>query len=70
MVYLILGGIFDEGDDALQQAFQFAVNGVKEDRSLLVRTQLIPQADRIPKGDSFKASKRGKVFNFQKSLDR
>ena len=53
-----LGGIFDQGDPSAK-AFQFAVDMINEDRSLLVRTRLIPSVFEIPEGDSFKASKQG-----------
>jgi len=52
-----IGGIFDQGDPSAK-AFQFAVDMINEDRSLLVRTRLIPSVFEIPEGDSFKASKQ------------
>ena len=56
------GGIFDEGEDAQEAAFQHAVDLVNADRSLLVRTRLIAHIEKIPSGDSFKASKKGNIF--------
>ena len=57
--FRISGAIFDEGHDSQEAAFQHAVDLINADRSLLVRTRLIAHIERIPRGDSFKATKRG-----------
>ena len=54
-----LGAIFDEGESAMETAFQFAVDLINADRSVLVRTRMISHIEKIPFGDSFKASKKG-----------
>ena len=43
----------------METAFEFAVDMINADRSLLVRTRLISHKEKIPRGDSFKASKKG-----------
>lgn len=55
---LRIGAVFDEGDQAQVQAFEHAIDLVNGDKSLLVRTRLIAHSEMIPKGDSFKASKK------------
>lgn len=55
---LRIGGVFDEADHAQVQAFEHAIDLVNADKSLLVRTRLIAHSETIPRGDSFKASKK------------
>ena len=57
--HVLAGALIDEGDDALEAAFRQAVDMVNADRTILVRTRLIGVVEKIPKGDSFKASKKG-----------
>ena len=59
----ISGAIFDEGHDSQETAFHHAVDMINLDRSLLVRTRLIAHIERIPRGDSFKATKKGILNN-------
>ena len=59
----ISGAIFDEGHDSQETAFHHAVDMINLDRSLLVRTRLIAHIERIPRGDSFKATKKGILKN-------
>ena len=61
--FVILGGIFDETEEAQIQAFEHAIDLVNADKSLLVRTRLVAHSERIPPGDSFKASKKGMKKN-------
>lgn len=43
---------------------------VNADRSVLVRTRLIAHIEKIPPGDSFKASKKGEIFKLKKTLKK
>ena len=66
----ISGAIFDEGHDSQETAFIHAVDRINLDRSLLVRTRLIAHIERIPRGDSFKATKKGILKNDLPLLDQ
>ena len=59
IIFIFKGAIVEEGEDAIEAAFTYALESINADRSLLVRTRLISDPDeKIPAGDSFKASKR------------
>ncbi|KAF2364828.1 Ionotropic glutamate receptor L-glutamate and glycine-binding domain [Trinorchestia longiramus] len=53
-----IGGIFDPYDQRQELAFRYAVERVNQDRSILVRSALHAQIERLPADDSFHASKR------------
>jgi ionotropic glutamate receptor len=57
----LIGALFDEGDDAMEAAFRHGIDMINADRSVLVRTRLIAHIEKIAPGDSFTASKQGKV---------
>ena len=56
----ILGGLFDMTDTIQEIAFRYAVDRVNSDREIMPRSRLAAQIERIPKQDSFYASKQGK----------
>lgn len=55
------GGLFHPGDDSQELAFRYAVEKINRDKTILPRSKLTAQIERIPPNDSFHASKRGKV---------
>lgn len=58
-----IGGLFlDEGDIDQELAFRYAVEKINLDKTILPRSKLSAQIERVPSEDSFHASKRGKCF--------
>lgn len=51
--------MFEYGDDVLEMAFKSAVDKINAERKILPRNSLMAQIERIKKGDSFQASKKG-----------
>ena len=62
------GALFEDGEDSQQAAFMFAVDMTNADRSVLVRTKLVAHPEQIPRGDSFKATKKSKLSDNLVSL--
>ena len=61
------GGLFDMTDTVQEIAFRYAVDRVNLNRDILPRSRLTAQIERIPRQDSFYASKQGKYrFNQNK----
>ena len=60
ILFLFLGGLFDMTDTIQEIAFRYAVDRVNSDREIMPRSRLAAQIERIPKQDSFYASKQGK----------
>jgi hypothetical protein len=61
------GGLFHPADDRQEVAFRYAVDRINADRTILPRSRLSAQIERISPQDSFHASKRGEStwkFNF------
>lgn len=56
------GGLFHPDDDHQEIAFRYAVEKINSDRTILPRSKLLAQIERISPQDSFLASKRGKRF--------
>lgn len=54
------GGLFHPGDIDQELAFRHAVEKINLDKSILPRSKLSAQIERISAQDSFHASKRGK----------
>lgn len=66
---LILGGLFHPGDDNQELAFRYAVEKINRDKTILPRSKLSAQIERISPHDSFHASKRGTIkYTMQKPL--
>lgn len=59
--FLIQGGLFENGDDAVELAFRYAVDRINADNRVLPHTRLLAQVERLERCDSFQASKRGKL---------
>ncbi|KAF4521436.1 hypothetical protein B566_EDAN010593 [Ephemera danica] len=53
-----IGGLFHPADDRQEVAFRYAVDRINADRSILPRSRLSAQIERISPQDSFHASKR------------
>lgn len=53
------GGLFHPGDESQEIAFRSAVDTINKDKSILPRSKLTVQIERISPQDSFHASKRG-----------
>jgi hypothetical protein len=55
------GALFVEGDESAAQeaAFRHAIDLVNADRNVLVRSRLTAHIEKIPHGDSFRASQKG-----------
>lgn len=53
------GGLFHPDDDHQEIAFRYAVEKINSDRTILPRSKLLAQIERISPQDSFLASKRG-----------
>lgn len=56
---LVAGGLFHPADDKQEIAFRNAVEKINADRSILPRSKLSAQIEKISPQDSFHASKRG-----------
>lgn len=56
---LKLGGLFHDGDIDQELAFRYAVEKINLDKTVLPRSKLSAQIERVPSEDSFHASKRG-----------
>jgi glutamate receptor, ionotropic, invertebrate len=61
---LFSGGLFHPEDDRQEVAFKYAVDRINADRSVLPRSRLTAQIERISPQDSFHASKRGQLNSF------
>lgn len=55
-----LGGLFDTEDDEQELAFRIAVDKINGDSSVLPRSRLVAQVERVGVDDSFRATKKGK----------
>lgn len=53
------GGLFHPGDENQEIAFRHAVDTINKDKTVLPRSKLTVQIERISPQDSFHASKRG-----------
>jgi ionotropic kainate glutamate receptor 2 len=68
MISVHAGGLFHPADDRQEVAFRYAVERINDDRSILPRSRLSAQIERISPQDSFHASKRGE--HSMQSVDR
>ncbi|XP_055588383.1 glutamate receptor ionotropic, kainate 1-like [Uranotaenia lowii] len=53
-----IGGLFHPDDDHQEIAFRYAVEKINSDKTILPRSKLLAQIERISPQDSFLASKR------------
>lgn len=58
LYHYFAGGLFHPGDDHQEIAFRYAVEKINADRSVLPRSKLSAQIERVSPQDSFHASKR------------
>lgn len=65
MLTLILGGLFHPSDDKQEIAFRYAIEKINSDRTILPRSKLQAQIEKIPPQDSFHASKKGKPMEIK-----
>ena len=58
------GGIFreDQKDSSAELAFKYAVYRLNRERSVLPNTTLVYDIQHVPKEDSFRTSKKGKMI--------
>lgn len=64
--FYFAGGLFHPADDKQEIAFRNAVEKINSDRTILPRSKLSAQIERISPQDSFHASKRGKFRKYFK----
>ena len=57
-----LGGLFSADEEEQEFVFRFATESINADPTILPKTQIVPQIERIGKHDSFHANKRGIHF--------
>lgn len=58
------GGLFHNGDIDQELAFRYAVEKINLDKTVLPRSKLSAQIERVSSQDSFHASKRGNQSTF------
>uniref|UniRef100_A0A182UC39 Receptor ligand binding region domain-containing protein n=1 Tax=Anopheles melas TaxID=34690 RepID=A0A182UC39_9DIPT len=58
MPVVLYSGLFHPDDDHQEIAFRYAVEKINSDRTILPRSKLLAQIERISPQDSFLASKR------------
>lgn len=59
LLFRYVGGLFHPADDKQEVAFRYAVERINADNSILPRSRLSAQVEKISPQDSFHASKRG-----------
>jgi len=61
---IITGAIFteDQKDSSAELAFKYAVYRINKDKNLLPNTTLVYDIQYVPRDDSFRTSKKGKVI--------
>ncbi|XP_013789714.1 glutamate receptor ionotropic, kainate 3-like, partial [Limulus polyphemus] len=55
---IILGGLFDIGDDEEEFAFRLAVDRINADITMLPRSTLVAHMERLDRYDNFRATKK------------
>src|SRR5689334_20326665 len=55
---LHVGGLFSADEEQQEMVFRFAVDRINQDTTLLTRSTLTPQVERIAQEDSFHANKK------------
>lgn len=58
----LLGGLFSEGEEEQELMFRLAVERINSDPTILPRSTLVAQVEKIGREDSFHANKKG-TFN-------
>lgn len=62
-LFIVSGGLFHPADDKQEVAFRYAVDKINNDRSILPRSKLSAQIEKMSPQDSFHASKKGKGYS-------
>lgn len=67
--FTFAGAIFTEEqkDGTSELAFKYAVYRINKDKSILPRTTLTYDIQYVPRDDSFRTTKKGKLFAFNSS---
>ena len=60
----ILGGLFSEGEEEQEVMFRLAVERINSDPTILPRSTLVAEVEKIGREDSFHANKKGILFYF------
>lgn len=60
---MVSGGLFHPADDKQEVAFRYAVEKINSDRTILPRSKLNAQIEKMSPQDSFHASKKGMSFS-------
>ena len=60
------GGLFENGDEIVEMAFQDAVERINSDENIMPNTRLEVVIEKLERCDSFQASKRGMAFQFRR----
>lgn len=62
LLFFEIGGLFHPGDIDQELAFRYAVEKINLDKTILPRSKLSAQIERVSPHDSFHASKRGENY--------
>lgn len=60
-----IGGLFHPADDKQEIAFRYAVEKINSDKTILPRSKLSAQIEKMSPQDSFHASKKGNFISFR-----
>lgn len=66
---LFIGGLFHPADDKQEVAFRYAVEKINADRTILPRSKLSAQIEKMSPQDSFHASKKGRSVRYKLSAN-
>ncbi|KAG8176522.1 hypothetical protein JTE90_018995, partial [Oedothorax gibbosus] len=53
-----VGGLFESGDEVLEQAFRYSVERINQDPDLFPNSRLTPKMERVERHDSFQAARK------------
>jgi hypothetical protein len=69
---IITGAIFteDQKDSSAELAFKYAVYRINKDKNLLPNTTLVYDIQYVPRDDSFRTSKKGKMLTSNTWINR
>lgn len=59
LFFFLLGGLFSEGEEEQELMFRLAVERINSDPTILPRSTLVAQVEKIGREDSFHANKKG-----------
>jgi ionotropic kainate glutamate receptor 2 len=62
--FVVTGAIFteDQKDSSAELAFKYAVYRINKDKDLLPNTTLVYDIQYVPRDDSFRTSKKGRIL--------